>query len=145
MLSFFVIYGQATSFHYVMSTKITLPLASQAYTKSFMIYKPDIVIFGSGIAGLWLFNHLKAAGYDALLLESEAIAGGQSIASQGIIHSGLKYAFAGKINKLAQSISAMPDLWRAALQGDGVVDLSAARLNARRRTRSDAVTPLSIA
>ncbi len=90
-------------------------------------HKADIVIFGAGIAGLWTFNRLKRLGYDVLLLEKSGIGGEQSIASQGIIHSGLKYAFAGKINKLAQSISAMPDLWRAALRGEGDVDLSAAR------------------
>ncbi|MAF98590.1 MAG: hypothetical protein CMH26_08155 [Micavibrio sp.] len=95
-----------------------------------MKIKADIVIFGAGIAGLWLFHRLKAEGYNALLLESHAIGGGQSIASQGIIHSGLKYAFAGKINKLAQSISAMPDLWRDALNGKGNVNLSAAKMNA---------------
>ena len=92
--------------------------------------KADIVIFGAGIAGLWLLAELKAKGYNALLLESEAIGAGQTLASQGIIHSGLKYAFAGKINKLAQSISAMPDLWRSALEGKGNVDLSAARVSA---------------
>jgi len=91
---------------------------------------PDIVIFGAGIAGLWVFNRFKAMGYDVLLLESDTIGGGQTIASQGIIHSGLKYAFAGKINTLAQSISAMPDLWRAALEGEGPVDLSAAHTRA---------------
>ncbi|MBX2834086.1 MAG: FAD-dependent oxidoreductase [Micavibrio sp.] len=95
-----------------------------------MTHKADIVIFGSGIAGLWLFNRMKRAGYNALLLESKGIGGGQSVASQGIIHSGLKYAFAGKLNKLAESISAMPDLWRSALKGEGHVDLSAARVNA---------------
>ena len=93
-------------------------------------YNPDIVIFGAGIAGLWAFNRFKRMGYDVLLLESGSIGCGQTIASQGIIHSGLKYAFAGKINKLAQSISAMPDLWRAALRGEGDVDLSAAKTNA---------------
>lgn len=75
----------------------------------------DIIIFGAGIAGLWLHHRLIKAGYNALLLETSGIGGGQSIASQGIIHSGLKYAFAGKINALAQSISAMPDRWRLAL------------------------------
>ncbi len=89
----------------------------------------DIVIFGAGIAGLWTFNRLKSLGYDVLLLESQKIGGGQSIASQGIIHSGLKYAFAGKINKLAQSISAMPDMWRDAIRGQGPVDLSSVRVN----------------
>lgn len=90
----------------------------------------DIVIIGAGIAGLWVQRHLRALGYDVLLLEREAIGAGQTLASQGIIHSGLKYAFAGQVSSLAQSISAMPDLWRAALQGQGPVDLSSARMNA---------------
>ncbi len=85
----------------------------------------DIVIFGAGIAGLWLHARLRSQGYNALLLETHAVGGGQSIASQGIIHSGLKYAFAGKVNKLAKSISAMPDRWRACLNGTGELDLSA--------------------
>ena len=66
------------------------------------------VVFGAGIAGLWAFNRLKGAGYNALLLESNRIGCGQTIASQGILHSGLKYAIAGKVNKLAKSISALP-------------------------------------
>ncbi len=90
----------------------------------------DIVIFGAGIAGLWTFNRLSRAGYNVLLLEADTIGGGQTIASQGIIHSGLKYAFAGHVNKLAKSISAMPDLWRYALDGKGNVDLSAAKISA---------------
>ncbi len=94
-------------------------------------YNTDIVIIGAGIAGLWLFHRLKKAGYHAILLEKNAIGAGQTIASQGIIHSGMKYAFAGKINKLAEEISAMPDLWRAAMaSGDGDVDLRAAKTNA---------------
>ena len=90
----------------------------------------DIVIFGAGIAGLWAFHRLKRMGYDVLLLESNAIGCGQTVASQGIIHSGLKYAFAGQLNALAKSISAMPDLWRDAMNRKGSVDLSKAELNA---------------
>lgn len=90
----------------------------------------DIAIIGAGIAGLWAFHRFKRMGYDVLLLESDSIGNGQTIASQGIIHSGLKYAFAGKINDLAQNISAMPDLWRMALRGEGDINLSAARYNA---------------
>ncbi|MCD8562499.1 MAG: FAD-binding oxidoreductase [Alphaproteobacteria bacterium] len=93
-------------------------------------YNTDIVIIGAGIAGLWTYRHLKSLGYDVLLLEKDSIGAGQTLASQGIIHSGLKYAFAGQVSALAQSISAMPDLWRAALKGEGPVDLSAARVNA---------------
>lgn len=90
----------------------------------------DIVIFGAGIAGLWTHACLRNLGYDSLLLESRGIGGGQSIASQGIIHSGLKFAFAGKISTLAKSISAMPERWREALAGQGGVDLSQARVAA---------------
>lgn len=90
----------------------------------------DIVIFGAGIAGLWTHAYLKHLGYNSLLLESAAIGGGQSVASQGIIHSGLKFAFAGKISTLAKSISAMPERWRDALAGQGGVDLSHAKIAA---------------
>ena len=91
---------------------------------------PDIAIFGAGIAGLWAFNRLKSLGYDVLLLEKDSIGCGQTIASQGIIHSGLKFSLTGKVNKLAQSISKMPDLWRDALNGIGDVDLSKAKMSA---------------
>ncbi len=90
----------------------------------------DIIIFGAGIAGLWAFHRFKSRGYSPLLLETGSIGCGQTVASQGILHSGLKYAFAGKVSKLAQSISAMPDLWRVALAGKGDVDLSSAQTNA---------------
>ncbi len=86
-----------------------------------------IAIIGAGIAGLWTFARLRRAGYDALLLEREAVGSGQTIASQGIVHSGLKYSLAGKLSGAARSISAMPDRWRAALRGEGEIDLSAAR------------------
>jgi len=92
------------------------------------VHKADIVVFGAGIAGLWAFNRLKRAGYNALLLESNRIGCGQTIASQGILHSGLKYAIAGKVSKLAKSISEMPRRWREALQGRGSVDISSARI-----------------
>jgi glycine/D-amino acid oxidase-like deaminating enzyme len=95
------------------------------------LHKADIVICGAGIAGLWLFNHLKRDGFNALLLEKDTIGCGQTIASQGIIHSGLKYVSAGRPNQLAKAISAMPELWRKALKGEGRVDLSAARVTAR--------------
>ncbi len=90
----------------------------------------DIIIHGAGIAGLWLHHRLRREGYDCLLLEKNKIGGGQSIASQGIIHSGLKYTLAGKVSELARSISAMPERWRDALAGKGEVDLTAARMNA---------------
>lgn len=93
--------------------------------------KCQIKIIGAGIAGLWLFNRLKTLGYDALLITDEnGIGHGQTIASQGILHSGLKYAIAGKVNDLAKSISQMPDRWRNALNSKGDIDLANATINA---------------
>jgi glycerol-3-phosphate dehydrogenase len=82
----------------------------------------DIIIHGGGIAGLWILNLLKNLGYDALLIEPHGIGGIQTIASQGIIHSGLKYVLGGKINPLARAISTMPEVWKSALRGEGPLD-----------------------
>ncbi len=88
---------------------------------------PDIAIFGAGIAGLWLLHRLRKMGYDAILFEKKSIGCGQTIAAQGIIHSGLKFSLAGKVSTLAKSISAMPDLWRDAIK----TDLTATKINAQ--------------
>ncbi|MDX1802867.1 MAG: FAD-dependent oxidoreductase [Alcanivorax sp.] len=85
--------------------------------------KPDILIFGGGIAGLWLINRLQAEGYQCLLLESATLGGDQTLASQGIIHGGLKYALGGNLSSESEAIAAMPDRWRAAIAGDDPVDL----------------------
>lgn len=86
-------------------------------------YSTDIVIFGGGIAGLWLLNSLREAGYQAVLFERNAIGGGQTLASQGIIHGGLKYALQGSLTGAAQAIAAMPGRWRQCLVGAGDMDL----------------------
>ena len=86
-------------------------------------YSTDIVIFGGGIAGLWLLNSLREAGYQAILFERHTIGGGQTLASQGIIHGGLKYALQGSLNGAAQAIAAMPERWRQCLAGEGDMDL----------------------
>lgn len=88
----------------------------------------DIVIFGGGIAGLWLLDRLRQAGYQALLLENESLGAGQTRFSQGIIHGGTKYALTGKLTASSESIFAMPQIWRDCLQGKGEVDLSSATL-----------------
>ncbi|WP_293646668.1 FAD-dependent oxidoreductase [Thiolapillus sp.] len=90
--------------------------------------RPDLLIFGGGIAGLWTLLRARQAGYSVLLLESRVLGGVQSIASQGIIHGGTKYALKGRLSGSAQSIAAMPGIWRACLQGKGELDLSAVRL-----------------
>jgi len=90
--------------------------------------KTDALIIGGGVAGLWLLNRLRNAGYSAWLLEQDQLGTGQSIASQGIIHSGLKYVSDGTLNKAAASIADMPTRWRQCLDGNGEVDLQSCRV-----------------
>lgn len=86
--------------------------------------EPDVLIIGGGVAGLWLLNHLRHQGYTCLLLEKKRLGHGQTLASQGIIHGGLKYALSGSLSGESESIAAMPTRWREALDGKGSVDLS---------------------
>jgi glycerol-3-phosphate dehydrogenase len=92
----------------------------------------DVAILGGGIAGLWLLARLKAAGYSALLIESDALGAGQTLASQGIIHGGLKYAIDLKLGQDSAALADMPARWRACLAGSGEINLRAARLAAER-------------
>jgi hypothetical protein len=88
----------------------------------------DITIIGGGIAGLWLLNRLRSAGYNAILFEKNRLGSAQTIASQGMIHGGIKYTLSGKINNISEIIASMPKHWRACLAGEGDVDLRAANL-----------------
>lgn len=83
----------------------------------------DIVIFGGGIAGLWLLNRLRQAGLSAILFESGALGGGQTFKAQGIIHGGMKYALQGIITGEARAMADMPARWRACLSGKGEINL----------------------
>ena len=88
----------------------------------------QIVVVGGGIAGLWILNRLCQAGYDAVLLEKKALGGGQTLASQGIIHGGLKYALNGALSPASSAIAEMPQRWRACLAGTGEIDLRGTQL-----------------
>ena len=88
----------------------------------------DIAIFGAGIAGLWTLARLRQAGYRVALFERHAFGGVQSIASQGIIHGGTKYALTGKLTGSAMAIGEMPGIWRSALVGEGEIDLTGVRI-----------------
>jgi hypothetical protein len=91
----------------------------------------EIVIVGAGIAGLWTFHRLKKRGYDVVLLHDGTVGGTQTLAAQGIIHAGLKYALGGKVSRVARTIAQMPKRWRAALETGEEVDLRQARVLAQ--------------
>lgn len=87
----------------------------------------EVLIVGGGIAGLWLLAELRAQGRHALLATDE-LGAGQTIASQGIIHGGVKYSLSGKLTDATLAIGDMPRIWREALNGEGAVDLRGVRV-----------------
>lgn len=88
----------------------------------------DLAIIGGGVAGLWLANRAKSAGFSIALFESKALGSDQTLASQGMIHGGMKYTLAGAITGASEAIAEMPKYWRACLCGEGDVDLRHTRL-----------------
>ena len=88
----------------------------------------SVMVLGGGIAGMWTLVRLCAEGYNAVLLESDALGAGQTRYAQGIIHGGTKYALTGKLTASSEALSNMPALWRTCLAGGGEVDLSGATL-----------------
>lgn len=84
----------------------------------------DVAIFGGGVSGLWLLAKLRKLGFNAVLLEANALGAGQTLYAQGIIHGGIKYALTGKLSDSSKAVAQMPGLWRECLQGDGEIDLS---------------------
>lgn len=87
----------------------------------------DMIIFGGGIAGLWLCNTLKRAGYNVILIEKHKLGGGQTLASQGMIHGGQKYVLQGGVTGHASNIAKMPSRWDASFDGYGEIDLTSVK------------------
>ena len=86
------------------------------------IATPDAVIVGGGVAGLWMLNILRDQGYSVVLVEKNRLGGVQTMASQGVLHGGLKYALNG-ITDSSEAIRDMPARWQANLAGTGDIDL----------------------
>ncbi|MDA0272738.1 MAG: FAD-dependent oxidoreductase, partial [Proteobacteria bacterium] len=83
----------------------------------------DAIILGGGIAGLWLLSLLRNQGFEAILLEKDELGAGQTFASQGMIHGGIKYSLAGAMTGASESIADMPSRWRSCLAGTDTVNL----------------------
>ncbi len=83
----------------------------------------DVIVIGGGVAGLWTLNRLCNAGYDAYLFDSGPLGSGQSVASQGMIHGGIKYALGGALTGSSEAIASMPAHWKQCIAGEGDVDL----------------------
>lgn len=85
----------------------------------------DVAVIGAGIAGLWTARLLSASGLSIAIIQSDAIGAGQTIAAQGIIHSGTKYTLTRRLTGASEAISQMPAQWVEALNGRHTVSLSA--------------------
>ena len=83
----------------------------------------DVVIFGGGVAGLWTRWRLEHAGYSTLLLEQSTLGHGQTIASQGILHRGTKYAFGKDVSQASMELLMAQEVWSRALKGADGPDL----------------------
>ncbi len=86
----------------------------------------QVIIVGAGIAGLWTLRHLVAAGFDAVLLEKDAIGSGQTLGAQGILHGGVKYGLDGSNRDIAAKLRNLPPVWLDCLAGKREPSLLAA-------------------
>lgn len=91
----------------------------------------DIAIIGGGITGLWLLNLLGSKGYSVVLVEKDTLGSGQTLASQGMIHGGIKYTLGGGQTGASETIKNMPERWRQCLEGTGTLDLQSVQLLSR--------------
>lgn len=91
----------------------------------------DVAIVGGGVTGLWALDLLSRSGYRCLLLESQALGAGQTVASQGIIHGGLKYSLRGVLSRSAHQIREMPIIWRKCLAGECEPNLSSVKVRSQ--------------
>ncbi|MCW8195764.1 FAD-dependent oxidoreductase [Proteobacteria bacterium 005FR1] len=91
----------------------------------------DVAVIGGGIAGLWLMNRLQQDGFCCALFEKNQLGSDQTLASQGMIHGGIKYTLAGSLSKASESIADMPAYWTRCLAGEGDVDLRGAKTLSR--------------
>jgi glycerol-3-phosphate dehydrogenase len=94
-------------------------------------FDTTVAIVGGGVAGLWLLNSLQSKGINAWLFEKDQLGSGQTLASQGMIHGGIKYTLTGRHSEISDDLSDMPALWRDCLNGTGPLNLSGTQLRSR--------------
>lgn len=88
----------------------------------------DAVIFGGSAAGLWLLDRLSRDGHHVVLLESGALGAGQTIGSQAILRVGRTSTAGSLANRTVKPLRELPNLWRDALLGRIVPNLTRTRL-----------------
>lgn len=90
--------------------------------------KIDALIIGGGMAGLWTLATLRSRGYGAVLLDTGALGGMQTLTSQGIIHSDSRYRLTAHPDEGKAATNIMPSRWQEALRGHGELNLRDAQI-----------------
>ena len=75
------------------------------------------------MTGLWLNALLAKSGFSTIVIEKKALGVEQTLASQGMIHGGVKYSLSGLVNDHFNTLKDMPNRWADCLSGNGPVDL----------------------
>lgn len=92
----------------------------------------DVLIVGGGVLGLWTRHELALKGARTMLLERHLLGAGQTGASQGILHAGVKYALQPSQAGAARQTALAQPIWADALRGGGgergAPDLSGVRV-----------------
>lgn len=96
------------------------------------IARADIAIFGGGVAGLWTRFALEYAGFSTVLLTTSDLGEGQTVHSQGILHSGVKYNAGATAALASAQLRDVQPVWNAALAGVAGPDLRRVRVLADR-------------
>lgn len=94
------------------------------------IFKHDVLVLGAGVAGLWTAAVLRRAGYDVTVIDEGPAGGTQTLASQGMIHGGQKYALDAGDAAAAAAVAALPARWQDCFDGCGDLDLTAVAFTA---------------
>lgn len=96
-------------------------------------FKFDTVIIGGGIAGLFILDRLIAEGYNAILLEKNSIGNGQTLASQGMVHSGIKYGLDGSNPEISKLLVDVSRRWTEFFSGSARPDLSSSAIHSAKQ------------
>lgn len=92
-----------------------------------MAARVGVLVVGGGVSGLWTLWSLLERGHDAWLAEATGLGAGQTLASQGILHAGVKYRLPGNTADSSRSVADVQPVWEAALAGKAGPDLSSVR------------------
>lgn len=102
--------------------------ASTAYAGGQQVADAEVAIVGGGVMGLWVRALLASRNVSTLLFEQALPGAMQTIASQGILHAGVKYALGGEKTRAAAAVESAQPVWTSCLTGQGVPDLSGVQI-----------------